>query len=152
MCIRDRSILTGRSAVMLKPDSFTSASTHCDAQKRIALGSFDLQAFTRFLASFLYFLRSGRGGSGRAACGLGNMRISFQCLPGVRTDQAERRFVTFINSLQGGHGPFRGLEASHTLGASVSLSEMSSQQEPGVACIPASFNEARIDLFIRSVD
>ena len=35
----------------------------------------------------------------------------FKCLPEVRTDQAERRFVYLRYLLMGGHGPFRGLGA-----------------------------------------
>ncbi len=64
------------------------------------------QAFSRSLASFLYCSRLGRAGSGRASCGLGNIRISFQGVPGVRTDQAERRSVPSIFALSGWALPF----------------------------------------------
>jgi len=32
-------------------------------------------------------------------------------MPGVRTRQAERKFVISIDTSMGGHGPFRGLDA-----------------------------------------
>ena len=41
--------------------------------------------------TFLYCSRLGRGGSGSAS----DIRISFHGMPGVRTNQAERRFVAF---------------------------------------------------------
>jgi hypothetical protein len=52
------------------------------AQSRIAPWSPDLQACWRSL---------GRGGKGSAS----DIRISFHCMSGVRSGQAERRFVTF---------------------------------------------------------
>src|SRR5215471_6413237 len=55
----------------------------------------------------------GRGGKGSAS----DIRISFQYMPGVRTNQAERRFATFDVISVGGHGPSRGLDAplAHTV-------------------------------------
>src|SRR5580698_7975791 len=41
------------------------------------VGSGDWAALSKSLASFLYWLRWGRGGSGSASCGWGNMRSSF---------------------------------------------------------------------------
>src|SRR5262249_58350425 len=92
-------------------DRLTSLLTQLVHQSRMTLGSLDLAARSSSFASFLYCSRSGRAGSGRAACGLGNIRISFHCMPGVRTIQAERRFVPSIYMLMGGHCPFRGLDA-----------------------------------------
>ncbi len=66
----------------------THARNHRSAHARTALGSTEAQAFKRSLACFLYCSSSERDGSG-----LVSIRISFHCLPGVRTDQAERRFV-----------------------------------------------------------
>src|SRR5919201_577556 len=92
---------------MSRSYSLTSASIHSLAQVRRALGSPELQILTRSVARFLYCSRLGRGGSGSAS----DIRISFHGMPGVRTNQAERRFVAFSLSWVGGHGPFRGLDA-----------------------------------------
>src|SRR6202035_544055 len=48
-----------------------------------------LESLTKSFARFLYCSRLGRGGRGSAS----DIRISFHGMPGVRTNQAERRFV-----------------------------------------------------------
>src|SRR5262249_53347681 len=86
------------SGVIACPCRRARVSAQRAAHSRIAPGSTDLQAYCRSLASFLYCSRLGRGGKGRAS----DIRISFHHVPGVRTGQAERRFVTFKLSSWGG--------------------------------------------------
>src|SRR5438034_7574223 len=104
------SVRTGRFRVMAIPDWRTSAVIHRFAHSRMA-SSPVLASRTNSFASLRYCSTFGFCGRGRASCGLGNIRISFHCMPGVRTDQAERRFVPSESMCVGGHGPFRGLDA-----------------------------------------
>ncbi len=93
-----------RCAARFKPSRMSSViSVFCNrasrsirsaAQARTAPGLPDLHACWRSLASFLYWLRFGRGARGRAS----DIRISFHRMPGVRTSQAERRFVWVLAS------------------------------------------------------
>src|SRR5216684_689693 len=92
------SVRTGSCGVISMPDRSTGPLTQFVDQLRTASGSVDLVARTSSFASFLYCSRLGRGGRGRASCGLGNMRISFHRMPGVRTNQAERRSVPSVVS------------------------------------------------------
>ena len=87
-----------------------SAPGNSDAIQRsvhaaMARGAPEVHALTRSLASLRYCSRLGRAGSGRASCGLGNTRSSFQCTPGVRTGRAERRFA-IVRCCSGWARPF----------------------------------------------
>src|SRR6266566_1137979 len=86
---------TGSWGVRFRPARRTKESTQLAAQERTPLESEERKVLIRSLARFLYCSRRGRGGSGRASCGWGNIRSSFQsCLESAQ-GQAERRFVAF---------------------------------------------------------
>src|SRR5205814_1641486 len=114
---RSNRLLTSR--VFFQPASSARVSIHFSTQSPMALESPDLQTLANAFASFLYRSRFGRGGRGRASCGLG-VRISFHGMPGVRPIQAERRFVPSVY-VEGGHRPFRELEAPRALADRVRL-------------------------------
>src|SRR5215472_9633341 len=60
----------------------------------MAAGSPDLLARSSSFASFLYCSALGRGGRGRAACGLGNIRISFHaCLESAQVRLKEGSYL-----------------------------------------------------------
>src|SRR5262245_58741743 len=83
------SMRTGRGGAISMAEPSTSLVTQVVDQLRMALASIDLLARSSSFASFLYCSRLGRAGRGRAACGLGNIRISFHHMPEVRISQAE---------------------------------------------------------------
>jgi hypothetical protein len=90
-----------RSLAILEPrESFHTASSLLAEGSWIARFACVLE-----IPGELYCSRLGRGGKGI------DIRNSFHCMPGIRTNQAERRFVAFGLGRVGGHGPFRGLDA-----------------------------------------
>src|SRR6185503_1303284 len=96
------SIRRRSSEVISWPWSRAIFSAQLANQSRIAPASQDLQARLKSFASFLYCSRLGRGGRGSAS----DIRISFQYVPGVRVNQAERRFVALRLVVSGWALPF----------------------------------------------
>ena len=100
-------------------DNFARDSIQWVIHARRADGSAELAARARSLASFLYWSRLGRAGSGRASCGA-NIRSSFQVHAWSPHEvRLKEGSLAFEKSGEGGHGPFRGLEAPFALGVRI---------------------------------